>query len=382
MKNNNIRKEVIEKANNSLGNIKAFTNYLGISFGKDKRYYPLAKVAAQKGEIQKDKDIFWVPITIKKQKIACGLISKEMPQTEIELLKGLVHEIEYSNFLREQLNKKSDPQGEFIRDLLTSEKIKSFDEAIEKGDILGINLRVPQTVMIIELEGYFKQIHNKKGSEDTSLDVNKECAKISKTILEAFNNFEENFCTHLEDDKFVLLKWSRDKINTINSINFFKEKAKYIQKVIEKKIKSPRVLIGVGQYYPGISGLKKSYYDAEIALDIGKKIFKDKKVYHISDIGMLIAISPHVSLERKCEIAHQIIGGILEDRELLKTVKVFLEKNLNLTEAAKELHLHRNTLLYRLNKIKRITGLNPQKFKDAAQIKLGLMLISPKSGIC
>ena len=49
---------------------------------------------------------------------------------------------------------------------------------------------------------------------------------------------------------------------------------------------------------------------------------------------------------------------------------------MNLTEAAKKLHLHRNTLIYRLNKVKNLIGLNPTSFHDALQIKLGLMVHS------
>jgi DNA-binding PucR family transcriptional regulator len=97
---------------------------------------------------------------------------------------------------------------------------------------------------------------------------------------------------------------------------------------------------------------------------------------------MYISLSENVSPERKAELAHQILGDILKDKDLHKTIKVFLEMNMSLTDAAKKLHLHRNTLIYRLEKIKKEYGLDPRKFSDAVQIKLGLMLYSPESKKC
>jgi carbohydrate diacid regulator len=60
---------------------------------------------------------------------------------------------------------------------------------------------------------------------------------------------------------------------------------------------------------------------------------------------------------------------------LLKTVKAYFAENLNLTKAAERLHIHRNTLIYRLGKIKDLTGLDPEQFEDAVQIRLALILL-------
>ncbi len=130
--------------------------------------------------------------------------------------------------------------------------------------------------------------------------------------------------------------------------------------------------IGVGQYYPDLRGVRKSYQDAKLALDVGAKVWGLGRVYHIKRVGMFITLA-NTSQDRKAELAHQILSPLLRDEQLFKTVQAFLASGLNLTEAAEKLHIHRNTLIYRLDKTKKLINLDPRHFDDALQIKLGLM---------
>lgn len=81
----------------------------------------------------------------------------------------------------------------------------------------------------------------------------------------------------------------------------------------------------------------------------------------------------NVSQQRKAELAHDILAPLLADEQLYKSVSTFLSHRLNLTEAAEALHIHRNTLIYRLEKTRQLIGLDPRRFDDALQIKLGLL---------
>ena len=65
---------------------------------------------------------------------------------------------------------------------------------------------------------------------------------------------------------------------------------------------------------------------------------------------------------------------LIAEDYLLETVEVFFDKNMSLTQTSKELKIHRNTLLYRLEKIKKVTGLDPRKFNDAMELKVALIL--------
>jgi carbohydrate diacid regulator len=70
----------------------------------------------------------------------------------------------------------------------------------------------------------------------------------------------------------------------------------------------------------------------------------------------------------------RLLMKLLAEEYLLETVEVFFDKNMSLTQTSKELKIHRNTLLYRLEKIKKVTGLDPRKFNDAMELKVALIL--------
>jgi carbohydrate diacid regulator len=104
------------------------------------------------------------------------------------------------------------------------------------------------------------------------------------------------------------------------------------------------------------------------------------RVYHIKHVGMFITLA-NTSQDRKAELAHQILSPLLRDEQLFKTVQAFLACGLNLTEAAEKLHIHRNTLIYRLDKTKKLINLDPRHFDDALQIKLGLMFYQDPAAV-
>jgi carbohydrate diacid regulator len=163
-----------------------------------------------------------------------------------------------------------------------------------------------------------------------------------------------------------------ENLNTLNTIRFLKDRAQYLMKTLAKIHDGGPITIGVGQYYPDLGGLRKSYQDAKLALDVGTKVWGQGRIYHIKDVGMYTTLAK-VNPERKAELAHQILNPLLGDEQLFGTVQMFLNSDLNLTEAAAKLHIHRNTLIYRLDKTKKLINLDPRHFDDALQIKLGLM---------
>ncbi|PIU76504.1 hypothetical protein COX95_02275 [bacterium CG_4_10_14_0_2_um_filter_33_32] len=66
--------------------------------------------------------------------------------------------------------------------------------------------------------------------------------------------------------------------------------------------------------------------------------------------------------------------GNLTNNDLLKTLEFFFKENLNLTSTGQKLHIHRNTVIYRLDQISRIIGLDPRNFDDAVSIKIALLI--------
>jgi sugar diacid utilization regulator len=385
IKKNQMRSEIISALYKQVPDLVNITGGLGVSYGKEFKYFPAAQRAASRFKPQRGKGIYWVPFKIDPRTIiVCGLKSVRLPQKEKGLIEGLITEIRFEYFLKDQVEKFIEPKSNFIKDLLESDKYTDFDQAVERGDLLGINLRAPQAVILIEIPGLFKKLHHqcqKKSANETVLYISKSCTLIANKISASFKNYDQNVIACISPDRFVVLKSADGDVNTLNSIKYFKSKGEYIRKIVSQET-GITVTVGVGQYYPDINGLRKSYSDAINAAELGRRIWGQGRTYHITDIGMYITLSKNITHERKAELANQLLGNILSDKDLYKTVKIFLGSNMNLTVAAGKLHLHRNTLIYRLEKIRQEYGLDPRRFSDAVHIKLGIMLYGPEIRDC
>ena len=118
--------------------------------------------------------------------------------------------------------------------------------------------------------------------------------------------------------------------------------------------------------------------EAKMALDVGKIFYSEKDIiaYNTLGIGRLIYQLP-VQL---CEMfMKEVFGENLPDTfddETLVTISKFFENNLNVSETARQLYVHRNTLVYRLEKLQRSTGLDIRVFDDALTFKIALMVVS------
>ena len=137
------------------------------------------------------------------------------------------------------------------------------------------------------------------------------------------------------------------------------------------------VLIAYGTVVNDIKEVSKSYKEAKLALDVGKIFFSERSViaYSALGIGRLIYQLP-IPL---CKMfIREIFEGISPDdfdEETLITINKFFENNLNVSETSRQLYIHRNTLVYRLDKLQKSTGLDLRVFEDAITFKIALMVV-------
>ena len=137
------------------------------------------------------------------------------------------------------------------------------------------------------------------------------------------------------------------------------------------------VHIAYGTIVNDIKEVSKSYKEAKLALDVGKIFFQDKDIiaYNTLGIGRLIYQLP-------IPLCKMFIREIFEgkspddfDEETLTTINKFFENSLNVSETSRQLYIHRNTLVYRLDKIQKSTGLDLRVFEDAITFKIALMVV-------
>ena len=137
-----------------------------------------------------------------------------------------------------------------------------------------------------------------------------------------------------------------------------------------------RVVIGIGTVAMHLRELAKSYKEAQIAIEVGKVFDTEKYVinYENLGIGRLIYQLPTTLCEMFLMEVFKKNPIDSLDQETLFTIHKFFENNLNVSETARKLFVHRNTLVYRLEKIKKLTGLDLREFDDAITFKVALMV--------
>ena len=136
--------------------------------------------------------------------------------------------------------------------------------------------------------------------------------------------------------------------------------------------------VSYGNIIHEIKDVSRSYKEAKMALDVGKIFYVEKNIvgYNNLGIGRLIYQLPMPLCEM---FMKEVFGGKLPeslDDETLNTINKFFDNNLNISETSRQLFLHRNTLVYRLEKIQKSTGLDIRVFDDALTFKIALMVSS------
>lgn len=138
------------------------------------------------------------------------------------------------------------------------------------------------------------------------------------------------------------------------------------------------VRVAYGTIVDNLKDVSRTYKEANMALDVGRIFYMGKNVlaYNELGIGRLIYQLPNTLCKMFLEEVFH--GNALDqfDEEALSIINAFFENDLNISETARKLYLHRNTLVYRLEKIQKMTGLDIRKFDDALTFKIALMVSS------
>ena len=190
-------------------------------------------------------------------------------------------------------------------------------------------------------------------------------------MVTLFPQKNKDFIVSLDEQTIVLVKElkSTDDNATINKI------AELIKNTINADAFAP-AKIGVGSEVQTVREIATSFREAKIAIEVGKVFENEKDIinYENLGIGRLIYQLPTTLCEAFLREVFKQDSIDSLDSETLFTIQRFFENNLNVSETSRGLFVHRNTLVYRLEKIKKLTGLDLRKFDDAIVFKVALMV--------
>ena len=245
------------------------------------------------------------------------------------------------------------------------------EELEQQMATLGYRLDVQRTVIVFELSGFWDNYLHTAGEplgEKSSLIESKK-QDISQGLRSFFTKNPDNLIGYIGNDKFVVLK----DLSTTDYDRFCRLLSTHFNEITDtlKNVYIKEVTIGIGSPANSPSEIIASAKEAIQVIDIGKNLATKTRVHKISGLGvlpLLVSSSPKQKRDYADKVLHE-----LDDQELLETMENFLQENMNLTKTAERLKVHRNTVIYRLDKIQERIGRDPRSFSDAVELHLALL---------
>ena len=186
------------------------------------------------------------------------------------------------------------------------------------------------------------------------------------------NMFPENdFVINIDNRNIVVIK----SLPSVDSFDFIEATAHSIVDTINSELLLT-VYVGIGTPVKSINDIARSFSEARLAIEIGRVFDSEKYILSYGELGIgrLIYQLPSKLCELFLDEIFQKEGFESLDEETLLTIDKFFENSLNISETSRQLFVHRNTLVYRLDKIERLTGLDLRKFDDAVVFKVAALV--------
>jgi len=182
----------------------------------------------------------------------------------------------------------------------------------------------------------------------------------------------KDFITEVDEKNIILIR----EVRSYETYEDLEKAGKVILDMLNTEAMST-VHVAFGTIVDELKDISRSYKEAKMALDIGRIFYSERNIvaYNKLGLGRLIYQLP----VQMCRMfIHEIFGGKSPDdfdEETLLTINKFFENNLNVSETSRQLYIHRNTLVYRLDKILKLTNLDLRVFDDAITFKMAMMVV-------
>jgi len=256
-------------------------------------------------------------------------------------------------------------RNNLIHELLYLMNGSSSGEILAMAEVLDLDLSLSRCVCLIQIEQINTPGYPNGAIEKTYLQqLEDNFIKLVSKLLDS-----QDLVSFMSPDKLIILKALHDGDN--------KKALQNLCNMIKKHIAADlrcSCTIGIGSPVSNYFDISSSYEEALKALAIGKKMYGSQSIFIFDDLiwGRLIDSIPSDISQKFLDLI--MPEELLSDEKLIKTLRCFIENNLSPGKTSKKLYIHRNTLMYRLNIIQKLTGFDPQLFDNAMLFKLAFII--------
>ncbi|HIR13819.1 MAG TPA: helix-turn-helix domain-containing protein [Candidatus Choladousia intestinavium] len=243
-------------------------------------------------------------------------------------------------------------RNNFIQNLLLDNML--LIDIYNRAKKLHIETEVRRIVYLIE---------TKYEKDNTAMEI----------VKGLFSGKTKDFITAVDEKSIILVQ----ELKEGESYEQVDETAKMLRDMLNTEAMSD-VKIAYGTIVNEIRQVSRSYKEAKLALDVGKIFYMERSIiaYNTLGIGRLIYQLPLPLCQMFMKEVFTEAKPDSFDEETLTTINKFFENSLNVSETARQLYIHRNTLVYRLEKLQKSTGLDIRVFDDALTFKIAMMVVS------
>lgn len=249
---------------------------------------------------------------------------------------------------------------------------QNYDEKYDRGNFIK-NVILDN---ILPGDIYIKSRELRFNNDATRVVLLIRCADHTDiSIYDIVQNFfpdkSKDFVININENDIALVKEVRPNIDSKD----LEKLARSICDTLSSEFYTT-ALVGIGTAVAGIKDLARSFKEAQVALEVGKVFDTEKVIVSYENLGIARLIYQLPTTLCEMFLKEVFKRGSIEslDQETLFTIQRFFENNLNVSETSRKLFVHRNTLVYRLEKIKKLTGLDLREFDDAIVFKVALMV--------
>lgn len=249
-------------------------------------------------------------------------------------------------------------RNELLYDWLGGE-VEQVEELIHRAKLVGWDLENSFALLVIDIDEYGQVVSKARRIADSLLKVKE---KVQRAIIRVMDRWRDYFIIGDRGSSFVLLV----RVKASWSDRSIKERAREVASLLHAELGQavPKLScsIGIGRFYPNLLDMKESYREARQAIDIGRSVKGKGEITGFEDLGIYRLLHSSTSNELK-QFAREIFVPIQAyDREhhteLVPTIETFFRCNGNLSRMAREMFTHYNTIVYRLERVQEITGVD------------------------
>ncbi len=337
----------------------------------------LSQTSDLKPENVKISTIPWaIPFSYGGNVVGYIVLDTEMPNHEeiSPLIRSIAELVMHQSLVLEQIPHQDERLDKFIYDLLNQPQ-PEWSLLAAEARLFDIELDRPRIAIVIQIDDPTLTARYQDPTGDREIRLTRYKFGINRALNSFYTSSRENVVSYLGGTSFCILKdlvgSAEHEHELTAALESFKKSLSVIYGILKSELKPPTT-VGVGNYHPGLEGLRQSYHEATSAIELGAQTWDVDRIYHIDDFGVVAPLLSGVD-ENNIYFSRELLDRVGENHEIIQTLEAFFSFDMSLTRTAETLKIHRNTLVYRLDRITETLGLDPRVFDDAIQIKLAIL---------